>query len=228
MSPMSNKETLSPSQKTGISNGQIDKLQEMLKHGLKKSDLLATSSTAQIDQAIKTYGGNLRDEFVQSLERKLQEMIAEAENTFTVIAKRVDYTRTPAEVIHATGRAEYVDWNVAATMPRRCQGVVENVEVVFFRTGRQLTAEEQEQACAERNLDTDPYAQGAVNEQDAAFADKYPNGSQWDRDGKVASYLAFNRWSDDERGVSCSRSGGDWSGSWLCSGVRKVSAPKAQ
>lgn len=218
--------TLSPS-KTGISNGQIDKLQEMLKHGLKKSDVLATSSTAQIDQVIKTYGGSLRDKLVQSLERKVQEMIAEAESTFTVIVKRVDYTRTPEQVVHATGRAEYVDWNVAATMPCRATGILENLEVVFFRTGRQLTAEEQEQECAKRNLDPDPYAQAAVNEENPAFADKFPNGTQWSRDGKVASYLAFFRWDDGGRGVDCYRNGRDWHDYWWYSGVRKVSPPQA-
>lgn len=225
---MSNKETLSPS-KIGISNGQIDKLQEMLEHGLKKSEMLATSSTAQIDQASKTYGSALRDEFVQSLERKLQEMIAEANNTFTVVAKRVDYTRAPAEVIRATGRSTaYVDWNVVATMPRRCKGIVKNVEVVFFWTGRRLTAEEEEQECAKHNLDPDPYAQAAVNEQDSAFADKYPNGSQWNRDGKVASYLAFDRWGGDRRFVDCHRGDRDWYDYWWFAGVRKVFPPQAE
>lgn len=219
--------TLSPSQKSGITRGQIGKLSDMLGHGLEKSALLSTALTAQIDEIIKTHGGNLRDEWVQMLERKLQEMIAESENTFTVIAKRVDYTRTPEEVIRATKRTEYPSHDVVQTMPRRGQGVVENVEVVFFRTGRNLSAEEQECECAKRNLDPDPYAQAAVNEQDPAFADKYWNGTQWNRAGKVASYLAFYRWRGDERGVDCRRGDYGWRGPWWFAGVRKVSPPQA-
>ena len=150
----------------------------------------------------------------------LQQIVAEATNTIVVVAKRVDYTRTPQQAIHATRRAEYLTDSVVATMPRRVQGVVENLPVVFFKPGRSLTVEELEREYETRGLTPDPYAQSAVNEQDAAFGDEHPNGTQWDREDKVASFLAFDRW-HGERSVYCDRGGSYWDGGWWFAGVRK-------
>ena len=202
---------------TSVSEEKIGRLKDLLTPVLRR--LLQSEEQAQ--ELIEC------PEFVTGFEGFASKLLARFTNTFTVVAKRVDYTRTPMEAIRATGRAEYLDEGIVNTMPRRCQGVVENVEVVFFRAKRQLTTEEQEQECAQCNLDLDPYAQAAINEQDPAFADNYPNGSQWDRKGKVASYLAFDRWSG-RRKVICDHNDDDWYGRWWFAGVRKSSPPQAE
>ena len=150
----------------------------------------------------------------------LQEIEAEATNTMVVIAKRVDYDRDPTEVVRACGRTEYITESVVRFMPRRGKGVMENVPVVFYKIGRSVSVEESDKEEESRILVSDPYALAAINEEDSAFADTYPNYCQWGRDGKVASYLAFYRWHGRRR-VDCSRDVNEWSGHWWRSGVRK-------
>ncbi len=150
----------------------------------------------------------------------MQELIVEATNTFVVVAKRVDYTRTPQAVISATGRVEYLTDSVVATMPRLGEGVVENVPVTFFKLDRWASPEEVDREFEQRGLIPDPYVQAAINEQDLAFADKYPNGTQWGRKGEEVSFVAFRRF-DVERFVRCRRLGNEWYGGWWFAGRRK-------
>jgi hypothetical protein len=154
------------------------------------------------------------------VQKLLQEIAAEATNTMVVIAKRVDYDRDPMEVIRACGRTEYITESVVRSMPRRGKGVVENVPVVFYKLGRWVTVEESDKEEDSRILVPDPYALAAINEEDPAFADTYPGYCQWGRDGKVASYLAFDGWTDERR-VDCRRFDNEWDGDWWRSGVRK-------
>lgn len=156
----------------------------------------------------------------------LQETVAEDEKTFTVIVNRVDYTRTPQEVIRATGREKYLNPRVVATMPRRRQGVVENIEVTFFYLGGNVSVKKVERQYEWRNLVPDPYAQAAVNEQEPAFADRYGNCTQWGRRGEFASYLSFGHLIV-ERNVYC-RYVDVWYGGWWFAGVPKVFSPKAE
>ncbi|MBU1163994.1 hypothetical protein KKA15_00335 [Patescibacteria group bacterium] len=153
----------------------------------------------------------------------LQRVLAELTNTFTVIANRVDYTRDPREVIGATKRAEHLNGDVVATMPRLREGIHENVEVevVFFKLDKFVYTDELEREYEKRGLVPDPYAQAAVNEEDPSLADSKPNGTYWNRDGKVHSYLVFDRWGGVGRCVDCDRSDGDWSGDYWFAGVRK-------
>lgn len=150
----------------------------------------------------------------------MQELIAEASNTFVVVAKRVDYTRTPQAVISATGRVEHLNDTVVATMPRLGEGVVENVEVTFFKFNRWASTEEVDREFAQHVMIPDPYAQAAINEQDPAFADKYPNGTQWSREGKVASFASFHL-DGGGRYVHVDRSDGRWHDLWWFAGRRK-------
>lgn len=169
--------------------------------------------------AIIRGGGTYQRHYDEMLQRVLFELI----NMFTVVAKRVDYTRKPMEVIKASNRVEYVQEEaIANTMPCRTEGVALNVEVIFFKLGRGVGAEELEREYELRGLVPDPYAQAAVNEEDSVFVDERPNSTQWNRDGRNASYLAFDRW-NDERVVYCYRCVDDWYGRWWFAGVRKVS-----
>ncbi|MFA6407852.1 MAG: hypothetical protein WCW36_00015 [Candidatus Paceibacterota bacterium] len=124
---------------------------------------------------------------------------------------RVDRTRTPQKVIDATGRKQYVDKDVLATMPI---GEGEEVDVHFVPTKRFVPAKDVPAFLAQYGLVPDPRATAAVNEADSAFADAYPNCTQWGDN----CYLTFDRW-DDERRVCCDRSGHDWDDYWFLAGV---------
>ncbi len=138
----------------------------------------------------------------------------------TMGVNRVDRTRNPQQVLDATGRIQYTDKIVVATMPSGGQGVQENVTVEFFNLGKNVSDDELAKAYEERGLVPDPYAQAAVNEADPAFADEHPNGTHWkDADGKWC-YAAFDR-SVSERFVFVHRSGSDWAVVWCFGGVRK-------
>lgn len=123
----------------------------------------------------------------------------------------VDRTRASQEVIDATGRAKHVDLAVLATMPL---GEGDEVDVHFIPTKRLVLASEVAALLAQYGLVPDSRAQAAINEADPAFADKYPNGTQWGNN----CYLAFSRWRG-ERYVRCRRDGSGWLGSWFLSGV---------
>jgi hypothetical protein len=130
---------------------------------------------------------------------------------------KVNRSRTPQEAVHATKRVEYLNDEVVNGMPR---GTLEEVEACFFPLEKFASAADVQQALADRGLEPDPYALAAVNEEDPAFADNLPNGTQWvDSNGNYC-YLAFAGWSD-ERSVVCFRDGSDWDGLWWVGGVRK-------
>ena len=67
------KETLSPSQlATGFTRGLVTKLLEMTEHGLLKSPVFAPATTDDIDKFVKAAGPDLRDQFVELVERRFQ------------------------------------------------------------------------------------------------------------------------------------------------------------
>ena len=133
---------------------------------------------------------------------------------------RVDRTRTPKEVLDATGRRQYVNASVVESMPGRGEGV-EEVDVYFFPLRRFATDEEVEKAHELRSLKAaDPYAVAAANEDDPGFADDHPNNTHWkDADGKRC-YATFDRWRV-ERSVYVFRDALDWRGDWWFAGLRK-------
>ena len=132
---------------------------------------------------------------------------------------RVNRNRLPQEVLDATGRKQYVDKGVVASMPH---GESDEVEVVFFKEDCFLSDDELEKRFAQHNLKpADPYSLAAVNEADPVFADEHPNGTHWkDSNGKWC-YAAFLRWSFEERSVNVNRGGFDWHDNWWFAGLRK-------
>mgnify|MGYP001589970598 FL=1 len=185
-----------------ITVGQIGKFYDILVAALQKSGLPSEPT----QQVLEQQGAALADEFVLSVRNRV-----EAISSFIVRRVRVDRTRTPMEVINATGRNKYLNDDVVATMP---QGEGDEVDVYFVPTKRFVPADEVSAFLAQYGLVPDPRAQAAVNEADPAFADKYPNGTQWGDN----CYLTFDRWYV-ERNVNCYRNDHDWDGSWFLSGV---------
>jgi hypothetical protein len=67
---------LSPSETaTGLTRGQATKLIEMAEHGLIKSPVFHGVSTARVDEFVKTVGPELRDAYVELVERRFQAFV---------------------------------------------------------------------------------------------------------------------------------------------------------
>jgi len=201
-----------------LSPSKIGKFQEMFGAALRKAEYLFDDEAQQI---IENDWNELCPELESACVAAINKVRERKRNTIVVVAKKVDYTRTPLLAIQATRRTENLTNSVVATMPRRAEGMVENLPVVFFKLGRNVTAEELEREYEHRGLVPDPYAQAAINEQDSAFADEHPNGTQWGRESNASSCLSFHRWGDGRRRVYCGRDVSSWDGRWWFAGVRK-------
>jgi len=185
-----------------ITGGQIGQINDRLATKLRDSGLPLEA----VQNVLKMPGNMVIDEMVAVFRKHV-----EAQGDFIVRRIRVDRTRTPMEAINATGRNKYVNDDVVASMP---QGEGDEVDVYFVPTKRFIPANEVSAFLAQYGLVPDPRAQAAVNEDDPAFADKYPNGSQWGNN----CYLTFGRWFGG-RDVGCGRNDNDWLDDWFLSGV---------
>ncbi len=197
----------------GITDGQIHKAAEAYQAMLVKHRHELPSS----DAVQKTLGSDAY------LGEQLGVLRKHVERASRMVVRRVtvDRSRTPEELVEATGRRQFVDRDVLASMPRRATEGVEEVEFFFFNEGRFLSPDEQERVLAEYGLEPDYEAQFQVNIDDPAFADTHPNGMQW-RDGKNRPcYADFLRVWDGERGVDVYRSDDDWHAYWWFAGRRK-------
>lgn len=209
---------LTPSQKkeeVGITDGQIEKIVDNVRAGLRKRR--HDFKTDDVQQALTK--GQLDKKIVTATETALKEAIAQVANTIVRTVK-VNRDLTPQQVLDATGRNQYTDKSVVATMPSNGTGVEETVTVEFFKLARYVSDDELQHELDERGLTRDPYAQAAVNEADPAFADEHPNGTHWkDADGKWC-FVAFGR-DVDRRHVCVYRHDSDWDAIWWFGGVRK-------
>jgi len=128
---------------------------------------------------------------------------------------RVDRSRTPQEMLDATGCTQYVDKDVLATMPH---GEGEEVDVYFFKRGQNTSAAELKQDMDRLGLKPDPFAQCQVNTDDPLFANRRPNGCNWGKDGWCS--LMFRRY-NTERIVGVESNNYGWDDYWWHAGVRK-------
>ena len=160
------------------------------------------------------------DELAQEMYEALRKRV-ERRTTMIVRHATVNRNQTPKQILDATGRKQYVNKDILETMPGKGEGA-EEIDVYFFKLGRWVGAEELEREYALRGLTPDPYAQAQVNTDDPEFATEHPNSTQWNRDGKVSSYLDFGRWGGG-REVYCGRYDSDWNDDYWFSGVRNVS-----
>ncbi|OGI78609.1 hypothetical protein A3C57_00010 [Candidatus Nomurabacteria bacterium RIFCSPHIGHO2_02_FULL_33_12] len=192
-----------------------------------------TTTVGQIDKAVANYRA-LLDKHAKEFNTEAVQIVlgqpelateqlavfrkrVEAISNMIVRIVKVNRNQFPKEAINATGRVQYVNDSVLAEMPH---GKGEEVKVYFFKISRQISCADLEKEYELRDLKPDPTAQTKVNEDDPAFADTYPNGSQWkDKNGKLC-FSTFNRY-DDERYVLVSRDDNDWYDHWWFAGVRK-------
>jgi hypothetical protein len=194
---------------SGMTEKQINRACEIFRAQLTKHAPELSSDAVQW-----AFGDrNLPKEWLESLRTRV-----EAISELIVRHVTVDRSRTNKQAIDATGRVQYVNKDVLATMPR-CEG--EEVDVYLFPTKRTSSPAEVAEAYRRHGLKPDPIAVAKVNEDDPTFADQHPNACQWqDSEGRW-SYVAFNQWHGGKRSVRVYRVGSDWYDGWLLGGVRK-------
>ena len=98
---------LSPSKK-GISSGQVGKLKDMVEHGVNKSTVFQNTLTAEVDRFVKTVGPDLRDAWVELLEKRFQDFTG-------IFAVPVDYDE-PEAIAKAIEAASF-DWKHIGLAP---------------------------------------------------------------------------------------------------------------
>jgi hypothetical protein len=165
-----------------------------------------------VQKVLEEEGDALAQEMFETLRRRV-----EARSKMIVRRVRVDRTLTPQQAIDATGRTQYVNADVLATMP---VGEGDWVDVYLFPLEKDTSPADVDKIIADRGLVPDPRALAKVNQEDPEFAKDHRNGAQWrDSEGR-ACCAAFREWSDGGRSVDVGRVG-DWRGGWLVGGVRK-------
>lgn len=202
-------ESMNSSPKLATS-GQIGRLEEIYGDGLKEAQLISADVQAVI--ADKEAAPAMVKELV-AVTRKY----VEARGNIIVRRTKVNRKLAPQQMLDNTDRNQFTDKAVVDSMPA---GEGEEVDVYFFKVGRNISDAELEKEYAFRGLKPDPWAQCRVNTDDPAFADEHPNGCHWqDADGQWC-FLAFGQWRGDRR-VCVSRRGDGWHDFWFFAGVRK-------
>lgn len=189
-------------------NGQIGHVNDF------HTDILSKRSREEMDTLIQNGGV-----YKEAYEKMVGEVLGLLTNTITVTVK-VKRGQTPQQVLDGTGREQYTNKTVVASMPLQDGEGEEEVEFVFFKVGRSLPDSEVEAERKKRGLVQDLAAQAQYNADNPDFATDHPNGDSWkDGNGKWCCAY-FRRWSD-ERDVGVGFGGGGWIG--LCwFGGRKV------
>lgn len=142
-------------------------------------------------------------------------------NSMIVRRVKVNRSRSPAEMLNATNRKQYLDRNVVKDIPK---GKEDEPEIFFFKLGYEINDDNLEKEYSLRGLKpADVYSLGAVNEADRAFSDDYPNGTHWKGIDGNWCYAAFIRWCGDGHRVHIIRSivDDDWDDFWWFAGVRE-------
>ena len=195
-----------------VTDQQIDKATDVFRSIVRKHREEFPSDAMQ--QALGTKG--LTSDLLGII-RKYVEMFV----GMIVRLVNVDRIRKPEQVLEATGRKQYVDKDVVATMPHGEGG---EVKVIFFKLdlsqrNGQISDDDLAKEYTLRGLKpADPYSLAAVNEADPSFADAHPNATHWkDANGKWC-YAAFIVWSD-ERGVDVYRHDFGWDDYWWFAGL---------
>lgn len=193
-----------------ITEGQIGKINELLAAKLRKHKNELPSEIVQKAMGMP----ELAEELFQAIQKRV-----EALSDMIVRTVKVDRSRSAKQAIDATGRKQYLNDAVVAEMP---MATGEEVEVFFFKLGRQVSNADLEKEYELRGLTPDPIAQMAVNETDPAFADEHPNGTQWKNSKDQWCFAACHRWGGDGRYVAVNQSGHAWDGHWWFAGTRKL------
>ncbi|MDP3763101.1 MAG: hypothetical protein Q8Q92_00340 [bacterium] len=192
-----------------ITSGQIGKVQEILGAGLRKSGLPSEPT----QQVLETQGDSLIVELVAVVRKRV-----EAVSNMIIRRVKVDRTRTPQEMLDATGWKQYTNRDVVNAMPK---GEGDEVAVHFFILGHFVSDADLDKEYELRGLKpADPYSLAQVNTDDPVFANTHPNGTHWKNTSGRWCFAAFDLWGDEHDG-SVDESDDGWDDGWWFAGVRK-------
>lgn len=206
---------MSPS-KAVLTAGQIGKIQDLLAAGLRKAGLLSEPAQVVLEHQTKVLVGELVD-VVRFLVKITSEMVVRE-------LGKVDRTRTPQEVLKATGCKQDVYDGVVKSMP---SGVGDGPEEVFFfkpdfsAKGMNVFDRDLDEAYSLRGLvPADPYSLAEINRADPTLVSTHPNITFWrDAEGHLC-YCRFAVRNDGARGVRSYRYDDDLADGWWLAGVR--------
>ena len=101
-------------------------------------------------------------------------------NLMVCTGVRVNRTRTPQEMLDATGRYVKIMCAEGYDLNEMSRGEGEEVTIYFFNTPRTMSFEEILQECDQKGLvPADPYSLAALNEEDPEYAYIAPNLTFW-------------------------------------------------
>jgi hypothetical protein len=188
---------------------------------------IKTTTVEQIDKAAANYRAMLQKHATHFTASAVQQTLGsqefakqqyevfrahvEAVSSIVTRSASIDRTRTFMEALVATGRTQYLNENVVVTAPKG-EG---DAEFMFINLGRKVACDKLDEELANLGFEliVDPQGLAGINEADEAFADKYPNGTQWkDSSGNYCCAI-FNRW-NDERNMNVCRNDNRWYGHW--------------
>jgi hypothetical protein len=197
---------MSPSKMT---SNQVNKLVEIFRSHVQKHGADFISKDVQVALESKDLPSAIFAPF-----RTLVEAQAEI-LTRTVQVNRDQSPLTAFESL--TSHTQFLNKTVVAGIPL---GTEEEVTLHFFPIRKHMTCDQYAAALESRGLKPDPMAQAAFNQANPDFADKYPNGTQWQN--KVGKFCCavWGVWRGN-RAVHVNGHGSDWNGSWFACGVSK-------
>lgn len=131
---------------------------------------------------------------------------------------RVNRSQTPLQALKGmTHHEQYLDEAIVSGIPL---GTEEEVTLYFFPIKKEMTCTKYADALESRGLKPDPIAQATFNNGAPNFADKHPNGTQWQNKSGVFCCAFWRGWGSGH-GVYVVQCRDDWDGEWLACGVRK-------
>lgn len=201
---------------SGMSDGQIETAVEQFRAAMRKHRDEVQKEAVQQTLGMENLGMRMFAVFRE---------LAEAVSNLVVRHVKVDRTKTPQQMLDATGRKQYTDADVVKSMPK---GEGNEGDIFFFKPRPE--AYDKNGLIRDDNLEKefefhgfkpcDPYKLAQVNADDPSFADERPNGTHWqDANGKWC-HTAFGRWGGG-RSVGVYRGGYVWYDSWWFAGLRK-------
>jgi len=199
-----------------MTDGQIDDLANKLRDAARKHRNEVSKDVAQQVLGADNLGMRLFVIFRQ---------LAEAISNMIVRHVKVDRTKTPEQILEATGRRQYVDANVVKNMPK---GDENEGDIYFFKPSAEtydenglISDDNLEKEFELRGLKpVDPYKLSQFNADGPAFADEKPHGTHWKNADGQWCFAAFYRWRG-RRCVDVFESGSDWGAFWWFAGLRK-------
>ncbi len=185
---------------------QIEHIMDMWRRRLKGRDV----TLAEANHIIQN-GGQYLPVMDKAADVLVDQVRSDMQSTIVRMVRNVRRNRTAVQAINDTGRVQYVDSSVVATMPTG--DGPEDVELTYFRASRYLSDDELELEFGSRELVPDPQAQAADNEADSAFADEHPNGTHWKNKKGQWCFASFDQ-DVVERLVHVCRFGNRWHDIW--------------